>query len=93
MSAGNVRLVDTMKKQLLITLVGTLMPISLAQLGTLTTTAADQQQKFQLKAESINERTVIPPSTTTGAEVAGGNSHSLLLKEDSALILARWFFK
>jgi len=77
MSAGNVRLVDTMKKQLLVTLVGALMLISLAQLGTLTTTAADQQQKCQLKAESINERTVIPTSTTSGAEVAGGNNSPL----------------
>ena len=86
MSVGNVSLVDTMKKQLLITLVGALMLISLAQLGVITTTAADQQQKCQLKAESINERNAILSSTTTGAKVAGGNNHISLFKADSTLI-------
>jgi len=51
-----------MKKQLLITLVGTLMLISLIQLGMLTNAAAEQQQKCQLKAANINERNVIPSS-------------------------------
>jgi len=86
MSVGNVSLVDTMKKQLLITLVGALMLISLAQLGVITTTAADQQQKCQLKADNINERTAIFSSATTGAEVAGGSNHKPLFKADSALI-------
>lgn len=74
-----------MKKQLFITLVGILMLISLAQVGILNTAAADQQQKCQLKAESINERTAIPASTTTAAEVAGGNNHFFLSKAGPTL--------
>lgn len=70
-----------MKRQIIVTVVGILMLISLAQLGTLTTAAAYLQQKCQLKAESINERDTIS-SSTTGAEVAGagGNSHNLLFR-------------
>lgn len=87
MIVGNVGSSDTMKRQILITLVGTLLLISLAQFGILTTTtaAADQQQKCQLKAESGNERDVTPSLTTTGAQIAGGNNHISLLKEDPAL--------
>ena len=82
---GNVRSVDTMKKQLLITLVGILMLISLAQVGILNTAAAETQQKCQLKAESINERNILPASTVAGAKFAGGNDHLSFFKAGPTL--------
>jgi hypothetical protein len=63
--------VDSMKRRLLISLVGILMLISLAQAGIIDAAAVSSQQKSQVHAESINEkRTSSSPLVIGGAVTA-----------------------
>ena len=69
-----------MKKRLLISLVGILMLISLAQVGTINATVVSSQQKSQLNAESINEKRTSSSPLVIGEGVAAGHKDSPIFR-------------
>lgn len=70
--------VDAMKKFVFILLVASLILISAAQIGMANTGVTGSQQKSQVNAGTINERSVSPSSAITGKESNEGNRESLI---------------